>query len=69
MLERGFLESVSNIRGETHRLAKNFRNAFDDKLNRKCRVVKEKLSFGLRVVRFKKVLIHAKTPILGSGSR
>ena len=31
MLERGFLESVSNIRGETHRLAKNFRSAFVDK--------------------------------------
>jgi hypothetical protein len=29
-------------------------------------VVKEKLSFGLRVVSFQKVLIHAKTPILGS---
>jgi hypothetical protein len=29
-------------------------------------VVKEKLSFGLRAVSFQKVLIHAKTPNLGS---
>jgi hypothetical protein len=70
MLERRvFGIGQQHTGGENTQARENFRNAFVDKLNKEVPVVKENLSFCLRVVRFKKVLIHAKTPILGSGTR
>jgi hypothetical protein len=64
MLERGLFGIGQQHTGGNTQARENFRNASVDKLNREVPVVKEKLSFALRVARFQKVLIHAETPIL-----
>jgi len=60
MLERGFLDSVSNIRGENTQAREELSQYFRRQIEWEAPVVKEKLSFCLRVVSFQKVLIHTK---------